>query len=122
MTTATMYRNFADSYRSLSELITNINTMVIENLDSNKKFRANNHIIAIEDDLAHMGRWAREHGVFYAGSNICKTYEAPTRMYLKAACNNLKAFIMSSEKLPEGVQAVVDSLCGRLYKLSACID
>lgn len=118
----TMYSNFADSYRSLSELITNINTMVIENLDSNTKFKVNNHILAIEDDLARMGRWAREHGVFYAGSNICKTYEAPTHMYIRAACNNLKAFVIGSDKLPEGVQAVVDSLCGRLYKLSTYID
>lgn len=72
---------------------------------------------AIRDVLHRMDRIALEHGIYYRGANICKTYNGPFEEYMLTARKALENFIVNCQEYDEATRYLVNSLCGRTFKL-----
>lgn len=81
------------------------------------EFKIGQSTEAIRDVLHRMDRIAMEHGIYYAGANICKTYDEPFSTYMLEARKALEAFIVGCQEYDEATRYCVNSLVQRTFAL-----
>lgn len=81
------------------------------------EYRIGQSTEAIRDVLHRMNRIALEHGIFYAGANICKSYTEPFESYMLEARKAIENFIVNCQEYDEATRYCVDSLVQRTFAL-----